>query len=101
MGYQWSNYFDVFYGFSWFTASNSMSVTNVIQGQGSRTSIVDTFPFLSDDDSAWPVFAFSSSTTIVNGDPALNYHIAPNSPANGGIFPNRQFSTVADAIDTS
>jgi hypothetical protein len=93
-GYQWSNYFDVFYGFSWFTASNSLSVSSVIQGTASSTSIVDTFPFLSDDTSAWPIFAFNSSDTAVNGVYTQNYHLAPNSPANGGIFPTRQFSTV-------
>ena len=71
MGYQWSNYFDVFYGFSWFTASNSMSVSSVIQGTASSTSIVDTFPFLSDDTSAWPVFTFNSSNSVVDGD--LNF----------------------------
>jgi hypothetical protein len=97
MGYQWSNYFDLFYGFSWFTISNSLSVSNVIQGTGSRTSIVDTFPFLSDDTSPWPVFAFRSSTSVVGTEPAQNYHIAPNSSANGGILPNRQIGTAADA----
>jgi hypothetical protein len=96
-GYQWSNYFDVFYGFSWFTASNSMSFSSVIQGTASSTSIVDTFPFLSDDDSGWPIFAFNSSDSAVNGDLLHNYHLAPNSAANGGIFPTRQFSTVAIA----
>jgi hypothetical protein len=96
MGYQWSNYFDVFYGFSWFTASNSMSATSVIQGQGSRTTITDTFPFLSDDTSAWPVFNFNSSNSVVGTDPTHNYRIAPNGPGQG-ILPNRQFSAVADA----
>ncbi len=96
MGYQWSNYFDVFYGFSWFTASNSMSATSVIQGTGSRTSIIDTFPFLSDDPSAWPVFNFNSSNSIVNGDATFNYRIAPNGPGQG-ILPNRQFAAVPDA----
>ena len=100
MGYQWSNYFDVFYGFSWFTASNSMSVSSVIQGTASSTAIVDTFPFLSDDTSGWPVFDFNSSDSAVNGDPLHNYQSAPNGPANGGIFPTRQFSTVADCSDT-
>ena len=95
MGYQWSNYFDVFYGFSWFTASNSMSVTSVIQGTAASTSIVDTFPFLSDDPSAWPVFNFNSSNSVVGTDPTFNYRIAPNGPGQG-ILPNRQFSTVPD-----
>ncbi len=96
MGYQWSNYFDFFYGISWFTASNSMSTTSVIQGTGSRTAIIDTFPFLSDDPSAWPVFNFNSSNSVVNGDPTFNYRIAPNGPGQG-IFPNRQFAAVPDA----
>jgi hypothetical protein len=96
MGYQWSNYFDFFYGFSWFTASNSLSVTSVIQGQGSRTTIIDTFPFLSDDTSPWPVFNFNSSISVVGTDPTHNYRIAPNGPGQG-IFPNRQFGTQADA----
>jgi hypothetical protein len=96
MGYQWSNYFDVFYGFSWFTASNSMSVTSVIQGEGSRTTITDTFPFLSDDTSPWPVFNFNSSNSVVNTTSTFNYHISPNRSGQG-ILPNRQFGTVADA----
>ncbi len=96
MGYQWSNYFDVFYGFSWFTTSNSMSLSNVVQGQGSRTSIVDTFPFLSDDTSAWPVFNFNSSNTVVGTTSTFNYHISPNRSGQG-ILPNRQFSTEPDA----
>jgi hypothetical protein len=97
MGYQWSNYFDLFYGFFWFNTSNSISQSTVVQGQGTRTTITDTFPFLSDDTSPWPIFSFRSSTSVVGTTPAFNYHIAPNSSANGGIFPNRQFATVADA----
>jgi hypothetical protein len=99
MGYQWSNYFDVFYGFSWFTASNSMSLSSVIPGQGSRTAILDTFPFVSDDDAAWPVSlgAFQSSSSINLGSTAFqNYHLATNSPLQG-ISPNRQFSSQLDA----
>ena len=99
MGYQLSNYFDLFYGFSWFTISNSMSLSNTIQGQGARTTIVDTFPFVSDDTAAWPVSlgAFQSSSSInIASTATQNYHLATNSPLLG-IFPNRQFSAQADA----
>ncbi|MGO9569218.1 MAG: hypothetical protein ACLP5H_16915 [Desulfomonilaceae bacterium] len=95
-GYQWSNFFDVFYGFSWFTTSNSMSLSSVIQGQGSRTTITDTFPFLSDDTSAWPIFNFNSSDSAVGTTLVHNYRISPNGPGQG-VLPTRQFSSVADA----
>jgi hypothetical protein len=29
-GYQWSNYFDLFYGISWFNASNSMALSTIV-----------------------------------------------------------------------
>jgi len=77
-----------------------MGFTTILTGRGARTVIVDTFPFISDDVSAWPPggglgFSFNSSNRIVGADPAMNYHIAPNSPANG-VTPNRQFSTQLD-----
>jgi hypothetical protein len=96
MGYQFSNYFDLFYGFSWFNISNSMTLSNTIQGQGARVTITDTFPFLSDDPSAWPVFNFNSSNTIIGATANHFYQIAPNGPGNG-IQPSRQFSTNPDA----
>lgn len=96
MGYQFSNFFDLFTGFSWFNVSNSMVLSNVLQGQGTRTTIVDTFPFLSDDASAWPIFNFNSSDTIVGGTANHFYQIAPNGPGNG-VQPTRQFSVGVDA----
>ncbi|MGO9570259.1 MAG: hypothetical protein ACLP5H_22240 [Desulfomonilaceae bacterium] len=95
-GYQWSNFFDLFYGFSWFNVSNSIGLSNTIQGQAGHSVIQDTFPFLSDDTSAWPVFAFRSSTSVVGTTPAHNYQIAPNSSAQG-VTPNRQFLSQTDA----
>lgn len=91
-GYQYSNYFDLFYGFSWFNASNSMVLSNTIQGQGSEVTITDTFPFVSDDTSAWPLHGFNSSQ---DGSTSNIYQIAPNSSI-GGIFPTRQFGTQPD-----
>ena len=89
MGYQFSNYFDLFSGFSWFTTSNSITLSDVIQGQGSLTTIIDTFPFVSDDTGAWPLTNFNSSE---DGSTANIYRIAPDGPAQG-VFPTRQFST--------
>ncbi|MBI4965266.1 MAG: hypothetical protein HY913_18465 [Desulfomonile tiedjei] len=94
-GYQLYNYFDIFYGFSWFNVDNSVGLSNVIPGQVSRTLIIDTFPFVSDHDSAWPVGSFFSSDNIIGDTPAHIYQVTPNSPLRG-IFPNRQFSTQLD-----
>jgi hypothetical protein len=92
MGYQFSNFFDLFYGFSWFNLSNSMLLSGTVQQQGLVGNVViqDTFPFMSDDTSAWPVFNFNSSDTVVGTDPVHNYRIATNGPGNG-VLPNRQF----------
>jgi hypothetical protein len=98
-GYQFSNYFDLFYGFSWFNVKNSIGLSNTIQAQGARTTIVDTFPFVSDDNAPWPVAlgAFQSSQSINTASSSTqNYHLATNSPLLG-IFPTRQFLSQADA----
>ncbi len=91
-GYQSSNYFDVFYGFSWFNASNSMAISTTIQGQPSLVTIVDTFPFVSSDTNPWPLHNFNSSQ---DGSTTNIYQISPNAPLQG-IFPTRQFSTAPD-----
>ncbi|MGO9567625.1 MAG: hypothetical protein ACLP5H_08800 [Desulfomonilaceae bacterium] len=98
-GYQWSNFFDVFYGFSWFNVSNSIGLSNTIQGQAGHSVIQDTFPFVSDDTASWPVAlgAFQSSDSFnIASSATHNYHMATNSSLQG-ILPNRQFSSVADA----
>ena len=99
-GYQWSNYFDLFSGFFWFRTSNSMAVSNTIQGQAGSIIIQDTFPFVSDDTTPWPISlgAFQSSNSINTASSATqNYHIATNSPLRG-IYPNRQFITQTNAV---
>ncbi len=99
-GFQWSNYFDLFSGFFWFRTSNSMALSDTIQGQAGQTIIQDTYPFVSDDTAAWPVAlgAFQSSDSVNTGSTQFhNYHIATNSPLLG-IFPNRQFITQTNAV---
>jgi hypothetical protein len=94
-GFQLYDFFDLFYGFSWFNVNNSTGIFNVLAGTAARRLIQDTFPFLSDDDSAWPVFNFNSSNSVVNGDPVHNYRLSTNS-ASRGILPSRQFLTQQD-----
>jgi len=90
-GYQLYDFFDLFYGFSWFSATNTISKTNTgLVGTPSGTTIIDTFPFSSDDTTAWPIFNFNSSTSVINGDAFNNYHLSTNSPLRG-VYPNRQF----------
>jgi len=98
MGYQAGDFFDVFSSYSWFNVNNAMGYTGVVQGSGARNLIRDTFPFLSDDGSAWPLINFNSSDTIIGttGDPTHNYRLATNSTLRG-ILPNRQFLTQTDA----
>jgi hypothetical protein len=95
LGFQAGDFFDVFSGFSWFNVNNAMGYSVVVQGTGGRSLIQDTFPFVSDQDVAWPVGLFQSADTIIGSEPTHRYVITPNSPLRG-IYPNRQFLTQTD-----
>ncbi len=102
MGYQWSNYFDVFYGLSWFTASNSMSRVKCRPGAGQpeRQSSIRFRSCLTTLPHGRVLGAFHSSSSVNLGStPFHNYHLATNSPLRG-IYPNRQFTTAARCNDT-
>lgn len=94
-GFQLYDFFDIFYGFSWFNVSNSMGIANPLVGLAARRILQDTFPFLSDDTTTWPIFNFNSSNSVVNGDALHNYRLATNGPGQG-ILPNRQFISQQD-----
>lgn len=94
-GFQAGNFFDVFSGYSWFDVKNAMGYSTVVEATGGRSLIQDTFPFVSDQDTAWPVGIFQSANYIIGGEPTHRYSIAPNS-ALRGIYPNRQFLTQTD-----
>ncbi|HMK37557.1 MAG TPA: hypothetical protein VK463_20970, partial [Desulfomonilaceae bacterium] len=89
-GFQLYDYFDIFYGLSFFSASNSLTFNNTVLGSASSTTIEDTFPFFSDDTTNWIAANFNSSETIINGNAFHNYHLSTNNTLRG-IFPNRQF----------
>jgi hypothetical protein len=92
LGFQWTNFFDLFTAFSWYDISRNLSksftggTTDLL-----RRAFRDTFPFGSDNDSNWPTSP-TSSNTIIGGNEA-NQQILPDSPGVIG-YPRRQFFLV-------
>jgi hypothetical protein len=91
LGFQWTNFFDMFTAFSWYDMSHSVSkhftggTSNLL-----RRQFTDTFPFSSDNSANWPTGPFTSNTVVVN---EANQQINPDSPGVIG-FPRRVFSLV-------
>ncbi len=94
-GFQANNFFDVFYGSSWFNVNRSTGVSRVLNGTGARTVIRDTFPFYSDDDSTWPASRFNSGNTVINATGTNNYRLSTNNSMRG-VFPTREFLSAPD-----
>ncbi len=91
LGFQWTNFFDLFTAFSWYDISRNLSQSFT----GGTTDLVrrafrDTFPYSSDYDVVWPTSPYSSNT-IIGGDG--NSQINPDSPGVIG-YPRRQFFLV-------
>jgi hypothetical protein len=95
LGYQWGDYFDLFFGFSWFSLKESFSKAFDTTADTYRRVIQDTFPFTSDNTALWPSGNFTSSTVV--GENNINQQMLPDS---GGLigFPRRAF---LERLDTS
>lgn len=91
LGFQWTNFFDMFTAFSWYDMSRSTSksftggTSNLL-----RRGFRDTFPYSSDNSNAWPTGPYTTSTVV--GAKASS-QILPDSPGVIG-FPRRQFFLV-------
>ncbi len=90
LGFQYTNFFSLYYGISWFGLQHGMQKVNNTVGEFRRRVLIDTFPFSSSHGVAWPETQFDSSDTIVNLDANQSYAIWPNSIGKD-IYPSRRF----------
>jgi hypothetical protein len=94
IGFQWTNLFDFFYGFSWFSLDKSVSRQFDTRAELWRRGFRDTFAFFSDQDVAWTPGPWDSLTSPIGGTSG-NRQIMVDAEGTGG-FPNRQFFEQAD-----
>ncbi len=83
-----TDYFDVFYGFSFFNLSRNFLKSQEKDGVFYRRIFTDTFPFHSSGEGTVPAL---NSVGVVGGQQDRNYYLWPDGAAQG-IFPNRTFS---------
>jgi len=111
-GYQASNFFDVFYGFSSFNYDAAVSRSAVILANFGRRGFTDTFSFYSNLPNNWRIKDFNTASALQPcGDSGLplcpgcsdcpdefvaNYRIWPDGVGQG-VYPVRQFYEVFPA----
>jgi hypothetical protein len=91
LGFQWTNFFDIFGAFSWYDISDKVSRNWAGTSGTMRRGFRDTFPFSSDNSANWIVGFWTSSTVVENEN--VNYQILPDSPGPFGM-PRREFYLV-------
>ncbi len=90
LGYQYSNFFDFFYGLSWYQLGETTSRNYTVEAQPYRTAFTDTYSFYSDNaDVNWTTGRFSSTTTV-GDEENVNQYIFPDASGPAG-FPSRTF----------
>jgi len=94
LGYQWGDYFDWFFGFSWFSMKHSFSKVFDTTAVTYRRVLHDTFPFTSDNTAIWILGNFTSDMQVGSENNA-NQQILPDS---GGFigFPRRTYTERLD-----
>ena len=109
-GYQASNFFDVFYGFSSFNYDAAVSRSIVIQANFGRRGFTDTFSFYSRFPWYWMIKDFNTASALqpctdlspgegcpdINDELVANYRIWPDGVGQG-VYPVRQFYEVFPA----
>lgn len=88
LGYQYSNFFDFFYGFSWFKVGEHIDRSYELTGLPFRRAFTDTYSYYSDMEGNWSTGEWGS--TWFSGDiNSNNYIFVNNAGANG--LPTRSF----------
>jgi hypothetical protein len=98
LSFQAADFFDIFYEFTGFKINREFANTISFLTPVSRLTIVDTFPFDSDQTGAFTTSNFDTADSIVGGSGNFNYRLWTNS-AGQGFFPNRQFLYTADTTE--
>jgi hypothetical protein len=93
VGFQAGNFFDFFYGFSWYSLGHGFGNTVTQPTPMSVRGFRDAWPFFSDDVSGIPGAVFNSSVSIVGGNELgnINYLIHMDTAGQNGSFPTRTF----------
>jgi hypothetical protein len=95
LSFQAADFFDIFYEFTGFKLNREFGNTISFLAPVSHLTIVDTFPFDSDQPGAFTTSNFDTADSIVGGSGNFNYRLWTNG-AGQGFFPNRQFVYAAD-----
>jgi len=94
-GLQVSNYFDLFTGISFYGTAHSTNNIYTTQAQLRRRAFTDSFPFASDDTSAWPITPFDSANLQVGSTSVHAYQVIVDGQSRGN-FPTRTYFEVVD-----
>ncbi|MFC1834238.1 hypothetical protein ACFL2Q_05830 [Thermodesulfobacteriota bacterium] len=97
LGYQVGNFFELFYGFSTFSRSHSVSRRFNVSGTASRLGIRDTYPFFSNVATmAGTVF---NTTSTQAGSSGLNNYVSlyPDAEGINNSYPTRTFIQLDDS----
>ncbi|MBM3303085.1 MAG: hypothetical protein FJY85_24465, partial [Deltaproteobacteria bacterium] len=106
LGYRASSFFDVLFGVSWFTLSDTSLTRAHSYAYLHRRIFNDTFRFVGDDTQSWPALGFSSVVThgappvgcTVSTNPVAtqNYALYPAGTGGGRDLPTRVFTFGVD-----
>lgn len=95
IGMQYTDYFDIFYAFSFFDFSPTLSKSFVYPAEFMRRAYTDVYPFFSSADSGWP--GSINSVSNISGLDANDYYLWPDGQGRGA-YPNRTFEDVPSCI---
>ncbi len=101
IGFQYSNFFDFFYSFSFYDLSRGMTKSSSLDAQLYRRTFTDTYPYYTPNTvtEEWPHPGDSepnfSSLLGVRDSEGTNYNLWVNGPGRG-FYPNRTFGEVSD-----
>lgn len=99
VGFQWTDFFDLFGGFSWYDMDINFGRTYDTTSSLSRRGVKDTFPYTSSRTGTWqgttPSNAYHPST-LIETEAGIWDIILPDSSRNG-VSPHREFFFVNDA----
>lgn len=95
IGYQYTNFFDFFYGFSFFDLSRTMSKTGLLEAELYRRTFTDTFPYFSSGSAADTWRGAFDSVTAIPGNEDADYYLWADGQGQG-FFPSRSFGERRD-----
>jgi hypothetical protein len=100
-GYRCSNFFNILFGFSWFSIKETYQTTSSGQGYVARRVFMDSFTFKSEQSDPWITAGFTSAFVANSGGENPNptdffFQLYPAGTGTATDLPTRVFTTAMD-----